>query len=196
VSRELPLPGHSLRFSGPLFEALIAALARRSSTLADLAGERSLAAFGADGIRQAVLQLAMGKDVLPMALSSEGIGEVGPRCCVPSQFNRAVLGQALSRKSAVTLASPVAGTGVALSMLDAIALQAVTEPRPEERAAWIRARVDGSPLRLVDHGRSIEDKDDLTQRLACHVDVFCASRLPKLIDLGIVERCSPLAAIV
>jgi hypothetical protein len=187
VSRDLPLPGSSLRFTGPLFEALIAALARRSSTPADLAGEPSLVPFGADRVRQAVLQLAMGKDVLPMALSSEGIGALGPRCRVPSAFNRAVLAQALSRKSAVTLASPVAGTGVALSMLNAIALQAVTEARPEDRAAWIRALVDGSPLRLVDHGRPVEDKEDLAQRLASHVDEFSATRLPKLVDLGVVE---------
>ena len=178
---------HSLRFEDPLFEALIAALARRSSTLADLAGEPSLAAFGADRVRQAVLQLAMGKDVLPMARSSKGIGEVGYRCRVPSPFNRVILTQALSRKSALTLASPVAGTGVTISMLDAIALQAVTEPLPEERAAWIRGLVDSNPLRLVDHGRPIEDKEDLAQRLASHISEFCVARLPKLIDLGIAE---------
>jgi Predicted methyltransferase regulatory domain/Methyltransferase domain len=187
VTRDLPLPGGSLRFTGPLFEALIPALARRSSTLADLAGEPSLAAFGADRVRQAVLQLAMGKHVIPMALSSEGVGVVASRYRVPSPFNRVVLTQALSRKSAVTLASPVAGTGVAISMLDAIALQGVTEPPPGERAAWIRALVDSNPLRLVDHGRPIDDKEDLAQRLASQVDEFCATRLPKLMDLGIVE---------
>ena len=187
VSRDLALPGRPLRFTGPLFEALIAALARRSSTLTDLAAESSLAAFGADRIRQAVLQLVMGKDVIPMALSSEGIGAVGSHHRVPSPFNRAVLAQALSRNAAVTLASPVAGTGVALSMLDAMALQAATAPRPEERAAWIRALVDDNPLRLVDHGRRIEGKEDLAQALTSHVDAFCRARLPKLIDLGIAE---------
>ena len=150
VIRDLPLPGGSLHFTGPLFEALIAALARRSSTLSDLAAESSLAAFGADRIRQALLQVVMGKDVIPMALSSEGIGGVGSRHRVPSPFNRAVLTQALSRRSAVTLASPVAGTGIALSMLDAIALQATTLPRPEERAAWdprARGRQSATPRR-------------------------------------------------
>jgi hypothetical protein len=187
VNRDVSLPGRSLRFEGPLFDAVIAALARRSSTLADLAGEPPLAPFGADPVRQAVLQLAMGKDVLPMALASKGVGGHGSRYRVASAFNRAVLAQALSRKSPVALASPVAGTGVSVSMLHAIALQAVTEPPTEERAAWIHALVNANPLRLVDHGRAIEDKADLAELLGRHVEEFCATRLPKLVDLGIVE---------
>ncbi len=194
VNRDVSLPGRCLRFEGPLFDAVIAALARRSSTLADLAGEPSVAPFGADPVRQAVLQLAMGKDVIPMALASKGIGAVGSRYRVPSAFNRMVLAQALSRKSAVTLASPVAGTGVSVSMLHAIALEAVTEPRPEERAAWIRALVNANPLRLVDHGRAIEDKEDLAEILGRHVEEFCATRLPKLVDLGIVETVPGMEA--
>ncbi len=72
-----------------------------------------------------------------------------------------------------------------------VALQALTEPQPEERAAWIRSMVDANPLRLVNHGRVINDKEDLARFLGSHLDDFRATRLPKLIELGIVEATGP-----
>lgn len=187
VRREVSLPGRSLRFTGPLFDALVTALARRTSTVAELAREPSLAAFGVETVRQAVLQLAMGKDVLPMARPSAGGGARGARYRLPSPFNRAVLKRALEPRYTVVLASPVAGTGVGLSILQAAALLALTEAGPGERPAWIRTFVGASPLRLVDHGRAVHDKEELARILAAHVDQFCATRLAKLIELGVVE---------
>jgi predicted O-methyltransferase YrrM len=187
VGRETSLPGRSLHFSGPLFDALVTALARRTSTVAELAREPSLASFGVETVRQAVLQLAMGKDVLPMAHPSVGGEARGARYRLPSPFNRAVLKRALERKYTVVLASPVAGTGVGLSVLHAAALLALTEAGPGERHAWIRAFVDANPLRLVDRAGAVHDKDNVARLLVAHVDQFCATRLPKLVELGVVE---------
>jgi SAM-dependent methyltransferase len=194
VSRDLPLPGRTLRFTGPLFDAVIAALGRRSSTVGDLAREPSLATFDGDQLRQAVLQLAMGNDVLPMARASSGAGGAAARYRLPSGFNRAVLARALSRKYTVVLASPVAGTGIGLPILHAAALLALTEAGPQDRQEWIRAFVDAYPLRILDHGRAVQDKAELARILSAHVDRFSATKLPKLVDLGVVEedrRASP-----
>jgi SAM-dependent methyltransferase len=187
VKREAPLPNRVLQFNGPLFEALVPALARRASTVADLAGEPSLAPFGAEAIVQSVVQLAMGKDIVPMARAGLQTGAPSPRYRVPSAFNRAILAQPLARHQATVLASPVAGTGVRVPLLDAVALRALSEANPDGRSAWIRAFVDANPLRLWDHGRALDDKEDLARHIGAQLEHFCATKLDKLIELGIVE---------
>jgi SAM-dependent methyltransferase len=152
VKREVALPARALRFSGAPFDTLIEVLAGRSSTVAELAAVPSLAALGRDAIRQAVLLLVMGPDVMPMAL-----------------------------------ASPVAGTGIRISTLHAVALRALTEADSGARAAWLRTFVDTTPVRLYDHGRELDDRDDLARALGLQVEQFCATHLPKLVELGILE---------
>lgn len=187
VEREVALP-NPLHFKGPLFDAVIATLASRSSTVGELATTPALAPFGVDAIRQAVLQLLMGNNVIPMHSTPAAPQSTGCRHHIPSAFNRAILTQPLSRRHPIVLASPVAGTGVSMAMLDAVLLRALTEPRPDDRAAWIRAFVDANPLRVWDHGRTLDAKDDLARVVEVQFEQFCATRLPKLLELGIVER--------
>lgn len=187
VKREVSLPNRSLRFAGPLFDALIVALAERSATVGELAREPALAPFGADSLRQAVVHLAMGQDVVPMACSSGGSGAAGSSYRVPSAFNRAILTQPLAPNYTIVLASPVAGTGVGLSKVQAVALRALTEARPEERAAWLRAFVEANPLRLWDHGSPRDDKEEVARALEVEVETVRATRLPKWLELGIVD---------
>jgi SAM-dependent methyltransferase len=188
VSRELALPNRSLDFTGALFDAVITALASRSSSVRELAMAPSLAPFGVDAIRQAVLQLLMGNDVIPVRSSAPPPRATGSRYHIPSAFNRAILRQPLSRSHPIVLASSVAGTGVSLSMLDAVLLRALTEARPAEHAAWIRAFVAANSLRVWDHGRTLDAKDDLARVVELQFEQFCAARLPKLVELGIVEH--------
>jgi SAM-dependent methyltransferase len=187
VKREVALPARVLRFAGAPFDAVIEVLAGRTSTVAELAAVPSLAPLGVDVVRQAVLLLAMGSDVVPMVGASRPAGANASRYRVPSAFNRVVLDQALSRTVPTVLASPVAGTGVSVSMLHAVALRALTEADVNSRAAWIHAFVEATPLRLYDHGRELDDKDDLARALGLQIQMFCATRLPKLIELGILE---------
>jgi predicted O-methyltransferase YrrM len=187
VTREIAFPNHSLPFTGPLFEAVIAQLALRASTLRELAMTPALAPFGLDAIRHAVLQLLMGNDVIPVSSSPQIPGVTASRYRIPSPFNRAILAQPLSSSHPIVLASPVAGTGVSVSMLDAVLLRALTEARPDDRAVWIRAFVDANPLRVQDHGRTLNAKDELARVVEVQFEEFCARRLPKLIELGIVE---------
>jgi SAM-dependent methyltransferase len=188
VKREVTLPNSSLHFTGPLFDAVIAALALRASTVRELATTPSLAPFGVEAIRRTVLRLLMGNDVIPVSASAEAPEVTASRYHVPSAFNRAILTQPLAPNLPLVLASPVAGTGVSLSMLDAVLLRALTEARPDERAAWIRAFVDANPLRVWDHGRTLNAKDDLARVVELQFGQFCSTRLAKLIELGIVER--------
>src|SRR6187399_76541 len=130
VKRRVPVPHRTLELEGPLFEAVIATLASRSSSVEELATTPSLAAFGLDAIRNAVLQLLMGKDVIPMSSSAAAPVVTGSNWQIRSAFNRAVLAQPLSKDHPAVLASPVAGTGVSLTMLHSVLLRALTEARP------------------------------------------------------------------
>jgi hypothetical protein len=193
VEREIALPNRSLHFNGPLFDAVITTLASRSSTVGELAMTPALAPLGVDAIRQAVLQLLMGNDIIPMHVSPVHSApatpeSTGSRYHIPSAFNRAILTQPLSRSHPIVLASPVAGTGVSMAMLDAVLLRVLTEARPDDRAGWIRAFVDANPLRVWDHGQTLNAKDDLARVVEVQFEQFCATRLPKLLELGIVER--------
>jgi SAM-dependent methyltransferase len=186
VARELVLPGASLRFQGPLFEAVIAGLAHGACAVSALAETPALAPFGHDAVRQAVLQLAMGKDVTPMTRSSAPSLDPGARLGVTSAFNRAVLAEPMTARRRVVLASPVAGTGVGMSALHAVALRALTESAHDGRDAWLRALVESTPLRLVEHGRPVVDKSDLTRLLAAQVEQYRVTRVPKLVELGVL----------
>ncbi len=193
VKREVPLPGTSLQFTGPAFDAIIAALAARASTVFELARDPSLAAMGVDALRQAVLRLLMGGDVVPMARSSRGVRAPAARCTIPSAFNRSALEERPDGARPTVLASPVAGTGVSVSPMHAVALRALAEPEGEARAAWIRAFVSANPLRLRDHGRSVVDKEEVSALVAAQVEPFRATRLAKLVELGIVDDDGPAA---
>ncbi|HTQ02529.1 MAG TPA: class I SAM-dependent methyltransferase [Polyangiaceae bacterium] len=188
VKREVALPNRTLAFTGPLFDGVVEALASRSSTVLALAMTPSLAAFGLDAIRQAVLALLMGTDVIPVRSSPAAPDATGSHYHVPSPFNRAILAQPLSPQHPLVLASPVAGTGVGISMLHAVLLRALTEAAPDDRAAWIRAVVDANPLRIWDHGRTLTAKEDLARVVGDQFEQFCALHLPKLVELGVVER--------
>jgi len=187
VRRELSLPDRALPLTGPLFEGVIATLASRSATVQELAAMPSLAPFGPDAIRKAVLQLLMGKDVMPMSSCSRPPAVTGERHRIPSAFNRAVLTEPLSKERPIVLASPVAGTGVGISMLEGVLLRALTEASPDDRAAWIRAFVAANPLRAWDHGQTLHEKAELARVVEEQLERFCATRLVKLIELGIVE---------
>ncbi|HEX3771014.1 MAG TPA: class I SAM-dependent methyltransferase [Polyangiaceae bacterium] len=194
VSREASLPVGSVRYEGPLFDALIPAVSARAAPIDALAARPALASFGRDAIRHALLRLLMGKDVLPMPRAAEE-----PSAALPSRvlsaFNRAVLAQPIASRTPVVLASPVAGTGVPLTPLHAVALRALTEAAPADRAAWLRGLVEAAPLRLVDHGRPVTEKEELARHLLAHVEEFRASRLPKLVELGIVGGAVPAGGV-
>ena len=197
--REIRLPHRTLRFDGPVFDALIPALLAGAKTLAELALLPALAAVGAAGLREAILLLLVGGQVIPMARSSSAPGRPGTPGDglglerVPLAYNGMMLGQRLSPENPIILASPEAGTAMILSQLEAISLRLLTEVVPAARPAWIRALVARQPLRLRVGDRWIADDDADTKVhvLSEQLAHFCANRLPKLQELGIVEPSRP-----
>ena len=186
------LPHYTLRFAGPIFDALLPALAASSPTLAELRAQPALAPFGAAEIRDALLRLALGDQVSPMAAPScpatelaEG-HEVG-RYRLPSPYNRMIIEQRLANASPFVLASRVAGTGLVASMLQGVVIRLLTEVEPGARQAWLAAFVERTPLRLFDGDRAITDRDEQRHVISQEVARFCRERLPELVRLGVLE---------
>jgi SAM-dependent methyltransferase len=189
VARELRLPHYNLQFTGPLFDALVPVLAEEACTVGTLARRPELAAFGARPLRDAVLRLALAGLVAPM------IEEAAPVVLAPtdalgtaSAYNRTVLEQPLERSRPIVLASEVAGTGVPIAMLQAVALRLLTDVAPDDRPTWIRDLFQRQPFRLTIKDRPIDDADELVRVVMGEVARVRGERAGRLVALGILER--------
>jgi trans-aconitate methyltransferase len=178
VKRAVRLRHHVMTFEGELFEALIARLALARSTVPELARDASLAVHGEDAIRSAVLRLLLGDQVAPMQVGAPGVAAL---------YNRTILEQRLSTEDPVVLASPVAGTGVVVPTLQAVLLRLITSVEPTERAAWLRAFVARQPVRLKVGEREVVTEEEQARVLSEELEKYRAGRLPKLVELGVVE---------
>jgi len=193
VLRELRLPHYQLQFAGPVFDALIPALAEGAATVPELCRRPALAGYGAEKIREALMRLVLGEQVLPMTRSAPfaavaGAGASAGRYRVPLAHNRMMLEQRLASANLIALASPLAGTGIALTTLQATALHLLTAVEPAERDAWLRAFVGSEALELHDGDRRVTDPDERRRILAQKVEEFRVKRVPELVRLGILEE--------
>jgi trans-aconitate methyltransferase len=182
VKRQVRLRHHTLAFDGPLFDRVLERVSTGPRTVGELARDPALAAHGADAVRDAVLRLLLGEQVAPMRAAG-----------LPSAaaYNRAVLERRLSANSPIVLASPVAGTGIVVPTLHAVALRLLTGVEPSERDAWIRAFVARQPLSLHVAGRAVVAADEQVALLAQEVERFRRQRLPTLAALGVIDPVTP-----
>ena len=180
VRRDVRLAHHELRTLGEPFDSLLGNLCERPATLRELAGRGPLARFGTERLREALVDLLAGDQITPMAPASNGAH-------VAARYNRAVLEQPLSETHPVVLASPVAGTGIAVPGLQAVCLRLLMLVDAPDRPAWIRAFVARQPVRLHVADRPVSDPEEQARIIAGELERFQAQRLPKLAALGVVE---------
>jgi SAM-dependent methyltransferase len=188
IKREVRLPHYTLQFAGPIFDALVPLLVASSSTVAELARRPELAPYGAAKIRDALLRLSLGDQILPMARSTPPVAPSSSGLYrVPLAWNRNLLEQRLSHKNLIVLASPLSGTGHVVPMLQAVCLRLLTAVEPAARPAWIRAFVADNPLKLLDGERPVTDRAEQARVLEGQLAEFTVKKLPELQRLGIVE---------
>ncbi len=173
---------------GSLFDAILRVLADGSATGRHLAKHRELAAAGAEQVRAALLHLVISEHVLPvhgvtMAVATSA-GELHE---VPSAFNRRVLERKLSSEIPIVLASPVSGTGLPITALEAVAIRLVTEVPLEDRGAWIRSQFGPGELRMTVRDRVVDTVEEQTAVVLEGLDRFEREALPRMIELGILE---------
>jgi hypothetical protein len=105
----------------------------------------------------------------------------GPRYVIPLAHNRAALARSLESDDPLVLASPLAGTGVTVSLLDAICLHLLANTEPSKRKPWVRAFAAKRALPVAGAG------EDLVAAVLREVDTFTAKLAPKLAELGILD---------
>jgi hypothetical protein len=186
--REIRLPHHTLRFEGPIFDALLNALAQGAKAVKTLFGRPEVAGVTLQQLRAALLRLALGDQVAPLLCPTEarGLSEAA-LYRVPLSYNRMALRRPSATAGSTVLASPVAGTAISVTPLETIAIRMLTEAAPQERQAWLHALCGRQELRLSVAGRAITEEDEKRRIVSAGAEEFQRKRLAKLVELAILE---------
>lgn len=177
IKRDPKLPFYTLDFKGPVYDAILAAIAETPATAMELAQRKGLVELGQLRIGDCLKNLVLCGQVVPMRKG--GRGATGTR------YNETALMEALEGEGPLVLASPVTGTGVHVSLLEAIAMHLLTGVPPEQHPAWLRdfASRRGMPLAVGE--RKIKDAEELAKIMPRELDRLRAAR-PKLEQLGVL----------
>jgi SAM-dependent methyltransferase len=163
------------------YAPVLDALARAPMTVDELSQAPECAALDPTGLRQAVLGMAAFANILP-ALPAAGDGA---RRASAARFNHGVLSRPIAGVEAVALASPVLGSGVAVSVIDSLLLAGLAKGGdPVNHAA--QAFLDGG-LRLLKAGEPVKSADEARDLIAGKARFFFSQVLPHFRQLGVVE---------
>ena len=188
VQREVPLVPFTLDFSGPAYDAVLAALARSPASARALVLQRELAHLGFPRVADVLQNLVLGGQVAPlMAVPDAGGALTSATARLLTAFNRVELEDALASDRPAVIAAPNAGVGVSLRTLDIVGLYVWTSVAPEKRKSWLRtfARQSKVPLRVA--GRVVTDNEERTRLLDREVDRFASQWGGTMRALGVVD---------
>lgn len=103
------------------------------------------------------------------------------RYILPNAFNIQLLKRWLLKQDAVVMMAPRAGIGIEISMTDALFALCLVEANREEVPNWVFQRLLESGQQMV-FGEGSE-----SEAIAVAVEKFRETRLPKFLELGILE---------
>ena len=183
--RAITLPERTVDLAGATFDAIFDVLVAGGATVAQIV-ERT--AHSHDDVRHAITRMLIAEQILPFSTptaprttSSDGRG----RYTIPSPYNQRMV-KHLSSDSPTLLASPVVGTALTISALEALALRMVTEVAASGDEAWVKSFVGRSVLRLRVGEQVVESRPEQERAILDTVKKLRAERLPKLVELGVV----------
>jgi hypothetical protein len=186
MARSVKMAHHTLDFVGEVFDALLPVMEEGAAPVAELAARPELARYGISRVRSAVLKLIVSGQLAPLLRPTRAPPAPEGMCRLPSAYNRTVLQRPLSADAPFALASPVAGTGIVLSLLQVVALRLLTEVEPSDRPGWIHAFATEQPFALRSgNDRTTEGAPTETAVLE-EVDRMRREQLGKLVELGVV----------
>jgi hypothetical protein len=179
LRRSVKLAPYTLDFSGPLYDALIPAIAEGAADVGELATRPKLQPFGAERVSFGLQNLAVGAQAVPMRRASKRT--TAQRYAIPLAHNRAALARSLESDVPLVLAAPQTGSGVTVSLVDAMCLHLLANLEPSKRKPWVRTLAAGRKLPLAGTG------EDLVAAVMREFDGFTSKLAPKLAALGILE---------
>src|SRR6185437_11679417 len=133
LARSVRLPHYTVDFHGPVYDAVLAALAEQPVSALELARRPDLAAFDLDRIRETLSCTLLGDEVGPMRPDTPALAPPPRSVHVPSSYNRMILAQELGPDSVVALAAHAAATGFVVRGPDLLALRALAGLAPPGR---------------------------------------------------------------
>lgn len=172
-------PAGRIPFPPDLYGPLAEALAGGVPSLEELLAVPALARHGEAAVLRALMMLtslALASPVLPESGLAERRAQAG-------RFNAVVLERNRTDDSLGTLASPVVGSGVAVSRIEALFLLAQRRGLDPAGFAWERLSADG--LALSRDGRRLATAAENLAELRSRLDSFTRRRVPVLRRLGI-----------
>jgi SAM-dependent methyltransferase len=188
VRREPKVSSYTLDFKGKAYDAIINAIAEAPATAMELAQRPETASLGQSRIGDLLRNLVLGGQVVPMRIEARrGPSGGGYRIRLP--FNDGAIDDVLAGEGPLVLASPITGSGVHVSLLEAIGLRLLTGVQADGRAAWIRDYVSKREMPLVTGDRKIKDADELARVMSKEIERMTPT-LPKLAALGILAPVS------
>lgn len=183
--KAVQVAGQAIKLRGSCIERLMELLSSNALPLGEVLDHHSLADCAKNGLTKALLLLTIDRQVVPFAR----------RCALPSvaslhrvrcgsRLNLALLEERDYPMSKVVLASPIAGTGVALTPVEACLLYSLDSEDPISTAESELGRRD---LRLDAGCEGSTEAGSSKPELEQSLTDFASSVVPKLLALGIVE---------
>jgi hypothetical protein len=173
-----------LNYDGDVFSALIEVLSTSAKSAKNLAEIAQLKDYPIELIVDALKFLSAGGQVIPMQGDAEGRSELdmeADRYTLPAAFNIEFLKRRLLKQDAMVLIAPKAGVGIEMSMADALFALCMVEASREEVPQWVFQRLIEAGQEMVFEGGTE------TEAIAEAVEKFRETRLPKFLELGILE---------
>lgn len=173
-------PVGRIPFPPDLYGPLTEALAGGVPSLGELLAVPALARQDEEAVLRALMMLTS------LALASPALPETGlaERKAQADRFNAAVLERNRTDDSLGTLASPIIGSGVALSRIEALFLLAQRRTLDPPAFAWERLSADG--LALSRDGVRLATAEENVAELRGRFGSFTQRRVPVLERLGIL----------
>ncbi|MDF2697216.1 MAG: Methyltransferase [Labilithrix sp.] len=187
ADRTVKLPHRTLTFDGAMFDAIFAALAEGTTTLAALASRRELAAVSREELRAALRRLILAEHAVPMCREARVVpASAEQRFTLPSVYNQMML-RRLSSEMPILMVSNIAGSAFAVSALEGLVIRMLTEVAAPERDRWIDELVGRSVLRIRIGDQVLAEPPEQRRAIRETYDRFCAERLAKVVELGILR---------
>jgi hypothetical protein len=173
--------------TGAIYPALIGTLASGTKTLAELRADPTLAAFTDRDIFDGARSLVLGGQFVPFVRSVKPAAQASAtRLAIPQPFNRVMIETRLFAGLPLYLASPTLGNGVLVSMLDALAMLALTNAPASEAPDWAWSLLQRAGRSLMHNNVAVQGKEPHIAHLRSTIDSLLGPRLAKFQELGIV----------
>lgn len=185
LERDVVLRHHTMHFDAPVFDRLLPLLAQGAQRGAELAVHPELESFD---VRAALLRLLIGAHIAPMQHPTRAPTLIAADdYTVPLAYNRMILRQPVQSDAPIVLASTVAGTGIAVPVLTAMAIRALTEPKARDRAQWAADLFGRPQVKLQIGTRRIDDPAERIRIVLDEVAAFERDGLARFVELGILS---------